>query len=508
MTLDSRSFKVGIIAGVFLVVGVLTGVGLSVRYDWQPIAQAKEQAAVVKESPGVSAMGLPNFVPVAKIASPAVVNISTSRVIKAPQGGGQDMQPFMDDPFFRHFFGDEFQRRFQIPKDRRENSLGSGVIVSSDGYIVTNNHVIAKADEIQVLLGDKREFKGKVIGTDPKSDIAVIKIDAKDLPTIPWGDSDKLEVGEFVLAVGNPFGLNQTVTFGIVSAVGRSNVGITDYEDFIQTDVAINPGNSGGALVNARGELVGINTAIFSRSGGNMGIGFAVPASMTRTVMNSLIKNGKVVRGWLGVSIQPLTRDLAKQFGIKETDGALINEVIPGSPAADVKLQSGDVILTFDGKRIDSPTTLRNVVAATPIGKTVKVEVLREKKPVTYDVKITEQPKDMTRGAADPEDDEATEESKGSALTGLEVRNLTPDIVRQLGLNPDAAGVVVVGVAGGSNAEASGIQQGDVIVEVNRKPVRNIADYRKVVDKLNPKEDVLLLMMRRGGRMFVTVKPG
>ena len=265
MAFDRRSFKVGIVAGVFLVSGILVGLVFSSRLDWLP--SASSSATETAPVPVIGATP-PNFVPVVKAVMPAVVNVSTTRMVR--QGG--EHSPFMDDPFFRQFFGDEFSRRFQIPRERRENSLGSGVIVSADGYIVTNNHVVAKADEIKVLLNDRREFIGKVVGSDPKSDIAVIKISAKDLPVIPWGDSDKLDVGEYVLAIGNPFGLNQTVTQGIVSAVGRANVGIADYEDFIQTDAAINPGNSGGALVNARGQLVGINTAIFSRSGGYMGI--------------------------------------------------------------------------------------------------------------------------------------------------------------------------------------------------------------------------------------------
>ena len=236
---------------------------------------------------------------------PAIVNISTTRTVKVP---GND--PFAEDPFFRHFFGDNLRRQ---PKEQKSAALGSGVIVSSDGYIITNYHVVKDADEIKVLLADKREFSGKVIGSDPKTEISVVKIDAKDLPTLPWGNSDSLEAGDLVLAVGNPYGLNQTVTMGIVSAVGRANVGIADYEDFIQTDAPINPGNSGGALVNVRGQLIGINTAIFSTSGGYQGIGFAIPSNMVRTIMESLVKEGKVIRGWLGISIQRITPDLAKR---------------------------------------------------------------------------------------------------------------------------------------------------------------------------------------------------
>ncbi|MCR4302093.1 MAG: DegQ family serine endoprotease [Sulfuricaulis sp.] len=492
MSLDRRSFKVGIIAGVFLVAGIIGGIVFSSRLDWLPSA-ISAPAPVAGATP-------PNFVPVVKAVMPAVVNISTTRLVKQ---GGPAHSPLMDDPFFRQFFGDEFFRRFQIPRERRENSLGSGVIVDSSGYIVTNNHVVAKADEIKVLLNDKREFTGKVVGTDPKSDLAVIKINAKDLPTVPWGDSDKLEVGEYVLAIGNPFGLNQTVTQGIVSAVGRANVGIADYEDFIQTDAAINPGNSGGALVNTRGHLVGINTAIFSRSGGYMGIGFAVPSNMTRTVMDSLIKGGKVVRGWLGVSIQDVTADLAKQFGLKESRGALVGEVIADSPAAAAGIQSGDIITAFNGKAVENTSILRNTVAQTLVGKTVKVDLLRNKKTMSLDVKITEQPKEVAQADGETVQGENT----NTALAGVEVRNLTPDIARQLGLSPGMSGVIIAGVEPGSAAEAAGLQEGDVIMEINRQPVRNTGDFKRLSGKLSKKNSLLLLINRQGRKLFIAIQP-
>lgn len=498
MSFDRRSFKVGIIAGVFLITGVLAGVIFSSRFDWLPNANS---AATEPATVPVTGPTPPNFVPIVKAVMPAVVNISTTRMVR--QDGAEQGSPFMDDPFFRQFFGDQFKHQFQMPRERRENSLGSGVIVSADGFIITNNHVIAKADEIKVVLNDKREFTGKVIGTDPKSDIAVIKIDGKNLPTIPWGDSDKLEVGEYVLAIGNPFGLNQTVTQGIVSAVGRANVGIADYEDFIQTDAAINPGNSGGALVNVRGQLVGINTAIFSRSGGYMGIGFAVPSNMTRAVMDSLRKDGKVVRGWLGVSIQEVTLELAKQFGLKESKGALVSEVIAGSPAAAAGIQSGDIITSFNGREVANPSLLRNMVAQTTVGKTVKVELLRDKKPMTLDVHISEQPKDI----AQPEGESAQAPADNSVLSGMEVRNLTPDIARQLGLPPGTVGVVIAGLEPGSAAEAAGLQPGDIIMEINRKSVRNLGDFKSAVSKLSKKDSTLFLINRNGRKLFLTIKP-
>lgn len=511
MTIEKRSFRVGLIAGLFLFAGLIGGIAISSRHGLMSDAVSAENAQL----PLPANTSPPNFVSVVKAVTPAVVNISTTRVVRGPQGGGggggngggEQMSPFMDDPFFRQFFGDEFFRRFQVPRERRESSLGSGVIVSTDGYIITNNHVIAKADEIKVLLSDRREFTGKVVGTDPKTDLAVVKINAKDLPMVPWGNSDKLEVGEYVLAIGNPFALNSTVTMGIVSAVGRANVGIADYEDFIQTDAAINPGNSGGALVNARGELVGINTAIFSRSGGYMGIGFAVPANMTRTVMDALVKNGKVTRGWLGVSIQDVTPGLAKQFGLTEAKGALVSEVVPESPAVTAGIKSGDVIVSFDGRPVDSPQILRNTVAQTPIGKTVKVEVLRENKRQTFNVKITEQPKEI---AAQGEEETLEGEAGGgakTALAGLEVRNVTPEIARQLGLPPNTAGVVVTGVGPASAAAAAGVEPGDVILEVNRQAIKTVADLKRVTAKLPKNEGVLLRINRQGNKLFLVIKP-
>ena len=325
---------------------------------------------------------------IAEAVKPAIVNISTTRTIKI-QGRDQ----FLDDPFFKRFFGDQFK----MPKERKTAGLGSGVIVSSDGYILTNYHVIKDADEIKVLLSDKRDFKGKVVGTDPKTEIAVIKIEATNLPTIKWGDSNRLKVGEIVLAIGNPYGLNQTVTMGIVSAVGRANVGIAEYEDFIQTDAAINPGNSGGAMVNVKGELVGINTAIFSTSGGYQGIGLAIPSDMAKDVMDSLIAKGKVVRGWLGVSVQSITPELAKQFNLKEEKGALVGDVVEESPAEKAGIQRGDIITAYEGKKIDEPYQLRNMVANTSPGKEVELTIVRENTTKTIKVTISEQPAEVQK---------------------------------------------------------------------------------------------------------------
>ena len=335
------------------------------------------------------------FVEVSRKITPAVVNISTTRVVKEEGGANRIPAPFSDDPFFRRFFNGPFAP--DIPRERRENSLGSGVIVDPRGYIITNNHVIENADEIKVLLGDRREFTGKVIGADPKTDVAVVKIEAGNLPSIRWGDSGKLRVGEYVLAVGNPFGLNQTVTLGIVSAVGRANVGIADYEDFIQTDAAINPGNSGGALVNIDGELVGINTAIFTQSGGYMGIGFAVPSNMVRLVMDSLIANGRVVRGWLGISVQEMNPDLARQFGLSEARGALVADVLSDGPAERAGIKRGDVILEFDGTPVDTVGQLRNLVAEKTAGSRVHLKLVQDRREKEVEATIREQPQESAR---------------------------------------------------------------------------------------------------------------
>ncbi len=505
--MPARSRK-SIAIGLLLIgAGVILGLVVASDLGWLPIGHAVPEAP---SAPKPAAVAPPpsggfdrNFVEVAKAVTPSVVNISTTRISRLPEG--HNFGPF-DDPFFRRFFGDELFRRFEAPKDRRERSLGSGVIADSSGHIITNNHVVAKADEIRVLLSDKRELKAKVVGTDPKTDIAVIKVDAKDLPILPWADSDKLQVGEYVLAIGNPFGLNQTVTMGIVSAVGRANVGIAEYEDFIQTDAAINPGNSGGALVNARGELIGINTAIFSQNGGYMGIGFAVPSNMVRSVMEQLVKGGKVVRGYLGVSIQELTQDLAKQFGTADIKGVLVSDVLADSPAKRAKLERGDVIIEFDGHAVENPTQFRNLVAATPIGKKVRIKLLRDGKSRELDVTIAEQPKTIAQ--SDSAGDDGEETSPAGAFAGLDMRELTAELARRFNLpRGEKGGVIVARIADGSPAGEAGLQVGDVITEVNRKPTASLRDFQKVAAGLGFKEPALVLVLRNGRSLYLTIKP-
>lgn len=418
---------------------------------------------------------------------PAVVNISITKTVKT-QGGAN---PFLDDPFFRRFFGDQFK----MPKERKSANLGSGVIVDPTGYILTANHVIQGADEIKVTLSDKREFKGKIVGNDAMTDIGIIKIEADNLPTIKWGDSDALRVGETVLAIGSPYGLSQTVTMGIVSAVGRANVGIADYEDFIQTDAAINPGNSGGALVNVKGELVGINTAIFSTSGGYQGIGFAVPTNMAKTVMDSLRTKGKVTRGWLGVTIQSLTPDLAKQFNLKEEKGVLVGDVVESGPAEKAGLQRGDVIIEFDGKKIEEPTQLRNMVANTPPNKEISLKIIRENTTEIKKATISELPADMQK---------SSKAEYNNLLKGVSVQELTLEMSGKLRLPKKLKGVIVSDVDEDSNA-ATMLLQGDVIQEINRQKITNVVEYEKVVSRIKPESDILLLVFRGGSSLYITL---
>jgi serine protease Do len=495
---------------LLLIAGAVIGVVVSADLGWIPrghaVPETSSDAAPVVARPVATAVqpslpgaGGQSFVDVAKTVKPAVVNIFATR---NGSSEGTQTTPF-EDPFFRRFFGEEWMKRFEAPKERKERGLGSGVIVDANGLIITNNHVVNKADEIKVFLSDKREFKAKLVGTDAKTDVAVLKIEATGLPTVSWADSDRLEVGEFVLAVGNPFGLTQTVTLGIVSALGRS-AGIAEYEDFIQTDAAINPGNSGGALVNVRGELVGINTAIYSQSGGNMGIGFAVPSNMAHSIMEQLVQHGKVVRGWLGVSIQELTPELSSQFGVpKETKGVLVSDVMDDSPAKKAGFERGDVIVEYDGKPMDSPTHLRNAVAQTLVGKKVTVKIIREKKAKSIDLTIAEQPKNLSQAA----DDNGETVAPAGLLADMEVKELNSELAGRYGMKSSDHGVVVTRVKPGSAAEEAGVREGDLVLEVNRKPVGTLKTYERVAASLPKDQAVLLLLKRQGRAIYLTLRP-
>jgi len=446
------------------------------------------------------------FTEVAKAVTPAVVNITTVTVEKVSDSRGvpDELRERMEE-FFGGPGGPSGPRGFRgpqgpgEPREHRSGGQGSGVIVSPDGYILTNNHVIDGARTVTITLPDKREFTGKIVGADPKTDLAVVKIDGQNLPTVSWGDATKLQVGEYVLAVGNPFGLNSTVTLGIVSALGRGRMGITQYEDFIQTDAAINPGNSGGALVNTKGELVGINTAIFSQTGGYQGVGFAVPTSMSKPIYESLVKNGKVVRGFLGVSIQDLNQDLAKSFGIKDEKGALVSDVKDESPAGQAGLKQGDIITTYQGSPVEDAVTLQRQVTKTAVGTKVIIRVIREGHEKDLTVTIGEQPETTKIAKAETGETDY-------AFAGVAVQDLDRDTAKELGVKGKAQGVVVTAVEPDSGAEKAGVMRGDVIREINRQPVKSVKDFEKVSSGLKKGENVLILIDRRGNALFLSAK--
>jgi serine protease Do len=397
-----------------------------------------------------------------------------------------------DDPFFRQFFGG--QRKMMSPP---QHGVGSGVIVTKDGYILTNNHVVDDADEVKVTLQDGRTFTAKVIGKDPKSDVAVVKIDAHDLPAITFADSDKCEVGDLVLAVGNPFGIDQSVTRGIVSAKDRSAMDL-DYQDFIQTDAAINPGNSGGALVDADGRLIGINTAIYSRSGGNQGVGFAIPTDLAKGVMESLIKYGKVTRGYLGVSIQDISPSLAKQFNLKDSTGALVGDVVADGPAEKAGLKSGDVVEKFDGKTVTDSRRFKMEVAGVPPGETVPMEVLRDGSEKTLKVRISEWPGSEKMAANGGSDSDATDTLKGVAVTDMDSQAR-----QQFNIPEKIKGAVVTQVDPGSAAAEAGLKPGDVILQINRHDVASADDAVKLTEHAKEKTTLLHVWSGNGSRYMV-----
>lgn len=465
--------------------------------------------ALSSQAPTATTVSLPippgsGFTETAKAVTPAVVNITTITTEQVSDGpfGRDELRERMEE-FFGGPFGPRGFRGPQGPAEphgRRGGGQGSGVIVSTDGYILTNNHVIANAREVNVTLPDKREFKGRIVGTDPKTDLAVVKIDGQNLPSVPWGDASKLQVGEYVLAVGNPFGLNSTVTLGIVSALGRGHMGITQYEDFIQTDAAINPGNSGGALVNTRGELVGINTAIFSQTGGYQGVGFAVPTSMGKPIYESLIKNGKVVRGYLGIGIQDLNHDLAESFGIKDAKGALVSDVKEGSPADRAGMKQGDVVISYHGSAVEDALTLQRVVTRTSVGSKVPVKVVRDGQEKDLTIVIGEQPDTVKTAKA------GTDEPGEYAFAGIAVQDLDRETAKELGIKDQTQGVVVTNVAPDSGAEKAGLVPGDVIREINRKPIKSVKDFEQMSSGVKKGENVLILINRRGASLFLSAK--
>ena len=422
--------------------------------------------------PSVDSQGnpLPTLAPMLEKALPAVVNIATSGKVQVQQS------PLFNDPFFRHFFDLPKQ-----PRERRTQSLGSGVIIDADkGYVITNNHVIHQADEIKVGLQDGRSFSAKLIGTDPETDVAIIQIDAKNLTALPMFNSDKLRVGDFAVAIGNPFGLNHTVTSGIISALGRSGLGIEGYEDFIQTDAPINPGNSGGALINLRGELIGINTAIFSQSGGNIGISFAIPINMVRDVMQQLIAHGEVKRGRLGAQAQDINADLAQAFNLRNgVSGAMITQVEPKSAADRAGLKAGDIVTRINGKVIRNAMDVRNSIGLLRIGQQVKMTILRDSKEKVLIAQIEE-----------PKTTQKLGKGLHKKLTGAQFA----DISEGSRLYGRIEGVLVTEVARPSAAARAGIRKGDVIISANRKKISNLSELKQAIKGRNK----LLLNIRRG----------
>ena len=476
------------VIGLAFLLGV---VGLGVAHEKMSTNNPPASLKLAAASEGPSRN---SYAPVLKSVLPAVVNISSSKVVRGRTESSEEMMPF-----FRQFFGGEDGGgNFALPQpqDHREKSLGSGVIVSPEGYVLTNNHVVDGATDVRVTLSDKREFQGHVVGTDPKTDIAVLKIEAGNLFPITIGDSARAEVGDTVLAIGDPFGVGETVTKGIVSATGRGNLGIEDYEDFIQTDAPINPGNSGGALINDRGELIGINTAIITHgSGGNQGIGFAVPSNLARTVMEEILKNGKVTRAYLGIYPQDVTAAMAKAFGAKNPGGVLVGDVSPNSPAQAAGLQRGDIILEVNGKPMTDSNQLRMTISMMQPGSEAKLKVVHGGSQRELTIKLRELPTEQA------ENNNQTDDQQRSSA-GVDVANLTPDLAQQLQLPPTTTGVVVKRVNPSSPLADSGLREGDVVQEVNHQPVKNVSDFYNAMrkDATNP-----LLLVNRGGRtLFIT----
>ena len=473
-----------------LLAGAVIGVAITASVNRQSCAPAQEGDAVatpavlpVASVGGGGAIPLPDFTELVNRLSPSIVNISTVSEEEEDQlQRRRDRDPF---DFFYHF------------GPRR--SLGSGFVLDASGYIITNHHVVDEATEIVVRLNDEKEYKAEIVGGDAKTDIAVIKIaDATGLVPVPLGDSDDLKVGEWVVAVGSPFGLDHTVTAGIVSAKGRkiNRPDQSPYDDFIQTDAAINPGNSGGPLVNLKGQVVGINTAIYSRSGGNIGIGFAIPINLARQIVPQLKETGFVTRGWLGVLIQPVDEDIAKSLDLPEAQGALVAKVFADSPAATAGIEVGDVIVEFDGQPIRKSNDLPSIVAATPVGKAVKVTLLRAGTRKTVDVTIAK----LEEEAAEAKPVKADE-------LGLSIQDITPEIANDLGLPRESKGVVVSGVRRGSPADEAGLRAGDVIESVANQPVDDVKAFRKFLSARDPEDSVLVLVRRGDQTLFRVIKP-
>ena len=473
---QSRPWIYGLAASslIFLLIGL--GIGVDTSHG----GLSSGNTAAQEPKPATTARGLPDFVALAKRLKPGVVNISTTQLAK---------QPDAPNPFGQ-------RDRFGAPSPReqfKQRSLGSGFIIEPDGLILTNYHVVDNAEKITVRLLDGRELAGRVVGKDQKTDIALVKISARDLPVAPLGDSDRLEVGEWVMAIGNPFGLDNTVTSGIVSAKDRQ-IGAGPYDHFIQTDASINPGNSGGPLVNLQGEVIGIDTAIFSQSGGNIGIGFAIPINLVKDLLPQLKSGGKITRGWLGVSIQGITPDLAESLGLDQVKGALVSSVVHNSPADRAGIKAGDVIVGYEGKAINNANDLPFLVAGTPVGKTVSLQVFRGKKETPVAVAIEKM-----------KEEEVIASTTEKGDLGLTVEQITPDIAEDLGLE-QTRGVVITAVAPDGLGDEAGFQPGDIVREINRQPVRDLSDYRKIMASAAQSKSLLFLVQREDNTIFLALR--
>ncbi len=488
---------------MLVIASVLGGIILSSKIGVIPITNSEPFWKEGGKHTGSSPVGegengvIPSFSGIVRQVRPAVVNIFTTKVIKQ-RGYGF---PFEE---FEWFFGPQFKRH--LPERKyKQSSLGSGFIITEDGYILTNNHVVEGMDEIKVKLTNNEEFTARIIGRDPKIDVALIKIDVKNkLPVVMLGDSDELEIGDWVVAIGNPFGLGHTVTAGIVSAKGRHGIIQGSYEDFIQTDAAINPGNSGGPLINLKGEVIGINTAIFSPQGafgspGNIGIGFAIPINMAKAVLTQLKETGKVVRGWLGVMIQPITPEIAEALSLESRSGALIADVTKDSPAEKAGLQRGDIIIEFDGKKIDDYHTLPQIVAGTPVGKRVNVKIIREGKIKELMINVAEMPPEVSG-------EETTEETVSQEI-GISVSDITVELAQRYNIR-EKEGVVVTDVTAGSISDMAGIQIGDLIIEVNKRQIKNTRDFHRELLKVGKGKSVLFLIKRGNATIYVALRKG
>ena len=490
--------------------GFVVGVAICLQLGLVPRAQAGLFGGDGGSASAPPTVAIPDFAELASHVSPAVVNISTTQEVKgqhgfgpgvpgAPGGPGGPNAPGGpdDDDQFQEYFG-PFERFFNMPRrPYKARSLGSGFIIDPKGFIITNNHVVENADEIIVKLLTGKEFKAKVVGRDAKTDIALIELKgASDLPAVKLGDSDGMQVGQWVVAIGNPFGLENTVTAGIVSALGR-HINQGPYDNFIQTDAAINPGNSGGPLLNTKGEVVGINTAIFSRGGGNIGIGFAIPIALAHEIVPQLKDKGHVTRGWLGVMIQKVSPEIAESLGLDDTKGALVADVVKEGPAEAAGLKQGDVIVEFDGKPVVDSAELPLLVARTGVGKSVRLKVIRDKAAQDFSVKIGElKDEDVAAAAGSTSED-----------LGLAVQTLTPELAENLNLDKALKGVVVTQVEPGGPAAEAGLRRGDVILEVNRKAVKTAAAYQKAVRETGKGKSLLFLVRRGDNTIFLALKP-